>query len=58
MVVAVMSGIGTAMQYLDKLSYIVRMCLFPSEVVGRGPTVSKDTSSKVSIGVSVFIIGS
>ena len=33
-VVVFRSGIGTAMQYLLKLSCIVRMCLFPFGVVG------------------------
>ena len=45
------SGIGTAIQYLDRLSCIVRICLLPSGVVGNFLTVSRDSLSKVSRGV-------
>ena len=44
---AEISGIGTAMQYLDKLACLVKICLLPSGVVGNFPTVSRDILSKV-----------
>ena len=56
--VAEISGMGTAIQYLDKLACIVSICLLPSGVVGNFPTVSRDTFSKVSRGVSVIHMGS
>ena len=56
--VAEISGMWTAMQYLDILSCIVRICLLPSGVVGNFLTVSRDTFSKVSRGVSVINMGS
>ena len=44
--VAEISGIGTAMQYFDILSCIVKICLLPSGVVENFPTMSRDTLSK------------
>ena len=43
------SGMGTAMQYLLKLSCIVRMCLFQFRGVDNFPTASSDIFSKGSI---------
>lgn len=52
------SGFGMAMQYLLKLSCMVRIWRLPLDVVGSLPTVSNDTLSDGSAEVSVITIGS
>ena len=54
MVLALVSGMGTAIQYLLKLSCILKMCRFPFDVVGHLSTVSRDNFSKTPKGVSVM----
>ena len=53
-VVVLRFGIGTAMQYLLKLSCFVRIWRFPLGVIVSFPTVSRDTFLNGSAAVSVM----
>ena len=55
-VVALRSFMGTAIRYLVRLHWQVKICLLPRAVVWSFPTVSMLTLSKASTGVSVIII--
>ena len=57
-VTALVPEMGTAMQYLLKLSYIVKMCRFPFGVVGSLATVSRETFLKAPEGFSALNMGS